>query len=61
MSFVLEKCQAYHDWGFSNVYVVNPLSRQVFRWTGAALVVSTELSTIEVSRIWDELDRRLHR
>jgi Uma2 family endonuclease len=61
MSFVLEKCQAYHDWGFSHVYVVNPLSRQVFRWTGAALVVSTELTTIEVSRIWDELDRRLHR
>ena len=30
-------------------------------WTGAALVVSPELTTIEVSRIWDELDRRLHR
>ena len=61
MSFVLEKCQAYHDWGFAHTYIVDPAKRQVFRWTGNALVVATELATIQVSQIWGELDRRLHR
>lgn len=61
MSFVLEKCQAYHDWGFPHIYIVDPATRQVFRWTGTALVVTTELTTIQASQIWGELDRRLHR
>ena len=57
MLYVLEKCEAYRTWGFEHVYVVNPDSRQVFRWTGSALEVSEMLTSIPVTRIWERLDR----
>ncbi len=57
MSYVLEKCEAYRTWGFEYIYVVNPDSRQVFRWTGSALDVSEMLTSIPVTGIWERLDR----
>ncbi|MGA8596943.1 MAG: Uma2 family endonuclease [Bryobacteraceae bacterium] len=59
--YVLEKCQAYRTWGFEYIYVVNPESRQVFRWTGTALELSTTLTSIPATRIWERLDEALRR
>jgi Putative restriction endonuclease len=61
MPYVLEKCQAYETWGFEYIYVVNPESRQVFRWTGTALEVSATLTSIPVMNIWQRLDQAMHR
>lgn len=57
MSYVLEKCKAYHRWGFKYIYVVNPKGRQVFRWTATALELSSELTSIPANRIWEKLDK----
>lgn len=56
MAYVLEKCQAYQDWGFQYIYVVNAGRRQLLRWTGAALEISNELTSIPAARIWERLD-----
>ncbi len=61
MAYVLEKCQAYQTWAFEYIYVVNPESRQVFRWIGTALEVSNELTSIPAARIWEQLDEAMRR
>jgi Uma2 family endonuclease len=59
MPYLLEKCQAYQDWGFEYIYVVNPDSRQIFRWTARGLETSEVLVSIPVARIWSALDQAL--
>lgn len=61
MTYVLEKCQAFQDWGFEYVYVVNPQTRQLFRWTGTALEVSNALTSVPATRIWEQLDAAVRR
>lgn len=61
MSYVLEKCQAYQAWGFEYIYVINPESRQVFRWITTALEISNMLTSIPAARIWELLDQAVHR
>jgi Uma2 family endonuclease len=61
MPYVLEKCQAYGRWGFEYIYVVNPESRQLFRWTGSGLQIDDTLVTIPAQRIWQELEKSLRR
>ena len=61
MPYVLEKCQAYSEWGFEYIYVVNPESKQIFRWTGSALELTDKLTTIPAERIWQELEKSLRR
>jgi Uma2 family endonuclease len=61
MAYVLEKCQAYQNWGFEYIYVVNPESRQVLRWIGTALEITSELTSIPAVRIWEQLDEAMHR
>jgi len=61
MPYVLEKCQAYSAWGFAYIYVVNSESRQLFRWTGSALELSSEFTSIPAARIWQRLDQALQR
>ncbi len=56
---LLEKCRAYQTWGFEYIYVVDPMGRQLFRWTGSGLALSETLTTIPASRIWEQLDRSL--
>jgi Uma2 family endonuclease len=60
MPHLLEKCQAYQVWGFKFVYVVNPESRQLFRWTVSALELSEQLTSIPAGRIWHDLDEAMH-
>ncbi len=61
MPYVLEKCQAYSEWGFEYIYVVNPESKQLFRWTGSALELTDKLTTIPAERIWQESEKDLRR
>jgi Uma2 family endonuclease len=59
MPHVLQKCAAYQDWGFEFIYVVDPESRKVYRWTGDALEAASTLVSISAGRIWDALDQAL--
>jgi Uma2 family endonuclease len=61
MPYLLEKCQAYGSWGFEYIYVVNPESKQLFRWTGSGLQITGSLVAIPAERIWQELEKSLHR
>ncbi len=59
MSYLIEKCRAYREWGFAEIYLVDPLSRLVFRWTGQALEISDTFATIPTAKIWERLDQRV--
>lgn len=61
MPYLLEKCQAYGSWGFEYIYVVNPESKQLFRWTGSGLQITDSLVAIPAERIWQELEKSLRR
>jgi len=61
IAYVLEKCQAYGSWGFEYVYVVNPQSRQLFRWTGTALELSNLLTSVPAAQMWERLDEAMRR
>ena len=61
MAYVLEKCQHYQTWGFEYIYVVNPESRQLFRWVGTALELSNDLTSVPAARIWERLDEAMRR
>jgi Uma2 family endonuclease len=56
MSYLLEKCRSYEAWGFEYIYVVDPDSRQVFRWTARGLETVEQLVSIPVAQIWSALD-----
>jgi Uma2 family endonuclease len=63
MPYLLQKCQAYKASGFEYIYVVNPESRQVFRWVGTTLELSDTLTSVPATKIWERLDEamRCHR
>jgi Uma2 family endonuclease len=61
MAHLLEKCQAYAKWGFEYIYVVNPESKQLFRWTGSALQLTDKLIAIPAARVWQLLEENLRR
>ena len=61
MPYVLEKCEAYEAWGFKFIYLVNPQTRQLFRWTRRGLEISSELTSIPAARIWEHLDQALRK
>jgi Uma2 family endonuclease len=59
MSRVLAKCRAYGEWGFEQIYVVDPASRVVFRWVDRGLKESATFAHFPVARIWLNLERQL--
>ncbi len=59
MSRVLAKCRAYRDWGFQEIYVVDPASRVIYRWVDRGLEEVTEFAVIPVERVWLSLDDQL--
>jgi len=61
MPHLLEKCQAHGRWGFEYIYVLNPESKQLFRWTGSGLQLSDSLIAIPAAKIWEELEKSLRR
>jgi Uma2 family endonuclease len=56
MTYVIEKCAMYREWGFPNIYIVDPASRLLFRWTGHALEITDFLMTASVAKLWERLD-----
>lgn len=59
MPYLLQKRRAYESWGFPFIYVVDPESRTLFRWTGQAMGVADPLTSIPAAAIWAELDKAL--
>jgi Uma2 family endonuclease len=59
MSRVLTKCRTYRSWGFEQIYVVDPQTRIVFRWTDQRLEETSTLASLPVDRIWSALDQEL--
>jgi Uma2 family endonuclease len=59
MSRILTKCRTYQNWGFEQVYVVDPQTRIVFRWADQRLEEVNTLASLPVDRIWSALDQEL--
>jgi len=59
MSRVLTKCRAYQQWGFQEIYVVDPSPRLVFRWSEHHLDEVDLITSRPVSEIWNKLDSEL--
>jgi Uma2 family endonuclease len=59
MSRVLTKWKTYQSWGFEQIYVVEPQTRTVFRWTDQRLEETNTLASLPVDRIWFALDQEL--
>jgi Uma2 family endonuclease len=59
MSRILTKCRAYQNWGFEQVYVVDPKTRIVFRWADQRLEEVNTLATVPVDKIWSALEQEL--
>jgi Uma2 family endonuclease len=59
MSRVLTKCRTYQSWGFEQIYVVDPQTRIVFRWTDQRLEETNTLASLPVGQIWSALDQEL--
>jgi Uma2 family endonuclease len=61
MPYLLDKCEAYRKWGFEHIYLVNPESKQILRWTEKGLQLTDNLVTIPTARIWQQLEESLRR
>lgn len=61
MSRVLAKCRAYDEWGFGQVYIVDPLNREVLRWHEKRLETTDTLAGVTVDAIWTRLEPSLTR
>lgn len=59
MSRLLTKCRTYQDWGFSEIYVVDPTARLVFRWSGHQLQEVNLIAGQAASSIWTALDKEI--
>ena len=55
---LLEKCRTYENWGFEQIYLVEPGSRVVYRWEGSLKAVD-EVAGQPVASIWEALDKAL--
>ncbi len=59
MAHLFEKCRLYAEWGFEHVYVVDPVSRLIYRHTARGLETTDALVSISADQIWTALDRDL--
>ncbi len=59
MPRMLTKCRTYRNWGFQNVYVVDPEDRMLFCWVGDGLQEVDRMVSLPVGRIWSALDKEL--
>jgi Uma2 family endonuclease len=59
MSRLLTKCRMYQEWGFQQIYVVDPIARLVFRWSEHRLEEVDLIAGQPVSSIWTALDQEV--
>jgi Uma2 family endonuclease len=57
MSRLLTKCRTYQDWGFQQIYVVDPAARLIFRWSENRLEETTAIAGQPADMLWSELDQ----
>jgi Uma2 family endonuclease len=55
-SRLIKKCQYYQDWGFEQIYVVDPNLRVVFRWANNTLEETATVVGLPAARIWAALE-----
>ncbi len=53
------KCEAYAQWGFEQIYVVDPDNRQLLAWRNGFMETTTFVNNVPASQIWDRLNRIL--
>ena len=56
MSRVLAKCRAYQQWGFREIYVIDPGPRLTFRWSEHRLEQVDSIAGQPAVQIWTALD-----
>ncbi len=59
MSHMLSKCRVYQEWGFQNIYLVDPQSQKVLEWVKNALIERDALGPIPADQIWSALAEAL--
>jgi Uma2 family endonuclease len=59
MSRILTKCRIYQEWGFREIYVVDPTARLVFRWSEHRLEEVEVIAGQPASLIWTALDKEI--
>ena len=59
MSRLLTKCRSYQEWGFQEIYVVDPIARLVFRWSEHRLEEVGLIAGQPSACIWAALDKEL--
>jgi Uma2 family endonuclease len=55
-SHLKDKCRKYQEWGFCQIYIVDPSDRSVAQWMDETFIPVSEFAGIEANRIWRELD-----
>jgi Uma2 family endonuclease len=59
MPRLLTKCRTYAEWGFQEIYVVDPSARIVFRWSEHRLAEVGAIAGQPAERIWIALDKEI--
>ncbi len=53
---VQKNCRKYQEWGFGQIYLVDPSDRSVLEWRDGAQNPVASMAGIPVERIWQKLD-----
>jgi hypothetical protein len=59
MSRILSKCRIYQEWGFREIYVVDPTARLVFRWSAHRLEEVDVIAGQLAAMVWTALDKEI--
>ncbi len=59
MSRLLTKCRTYQEWGFQEIYVVDPSARLVFRWSEHRLEEVNVIAGQPAVSVWTALDKEI--
>ena len=59
MSRVLAKCRTYQEWGFGQIYVIDPIARLVFRWSEHRLEEVDLIAGQPAASVWIALDEEI--
>ena len=60
-TYLKEKARKFREWGFAQIFVVDPTDRSVAEWKEGQFITVTMLAGVDVERIWQELDRQYPR
>ena len=55
-ALVQRNCRKYQEWGFRNIYLVEPTDRSVVEWRDGAQIPVTTMAGVPVEEIWKRLD-----